>query len=598
MGRSQRFSASLVAASVALLLGGCASSSTPSAQAPQATSPAVSEDQRFTAMAERIWQGMQRPAGSENSATALPSMTAEALHARAEQQRQWLNELKRINTDALSRQEYINWRMLTYRLQNQVDGFDYHEHYMPLNAEGGFHSSLSFMVRNTPLRSYQDYQNYVTKLDTIPQYLGEQTQWLKRALREGYTQPKAAMKGFEDSIAAFIVQDPSESVFFEPLQQQPHFVTDAQWQALQQQARATIDTNIVPAYQDYFDFMVMEYLPNSRDSIGASELPNGDAYYQNRIKHFTTLDLTPEEIHQRGLAEVARIRNEMQLVIEKTGFEGSFEEFVNFLRTDPRFYPTSAEQLLKEASYIAKRMDGELPKFFKHLPRQPYGVAPVPAEIAPKYTTGRYAGTGREDRASFYWVNTYALDRRPLYQLEALTLHEAMPGHHLQGALAREMEGVPSYRQQTYISAFGEGWGLYAEWLGLEAGFYQDPYSDFGRLSYEMWRAARLVVDTGMHAMGWSREKAMDFMAANTALSLHNVKTEIDRYITWPGQALSYKLGEMLIRQLRAEAEEALGADFDLREFHHQVLKNGSIPLDVLETEIRDWIDAQAQQQA
>lgn len=596
MGLSQRFSATVVATSVALLLGGCAASSTPSAPAAQATSPAVSEDQRFTVMAERVWQGMQRPVGSENAATALTSMTPEAVKARAEQQRQWLNELKDIDTDKLSRQEYINWRMLTYRLQNRVDGYDFNEHYMPLNAEGGFHSSLSFMVRNTPLRSYEDYQNYVAKLGTIPQYLNEQTQWLKRALQEGYTQPKAAMKGFEDSIAAFIVQDPSNSVFFEPLQQQPHFVTDAQWQALQQSARTTIDENIVPAYQDYFDFMVMEYLPNSRDSIGASELPNGDAYYQNRIKHFTTLDLTPEEIHQRGLAEVARIRNEMQAVIEKTGFEGSFEAFVDFLRNDPRFYPTSAEQLLKEASYIAKRMDGELPKFFKHLPRQPYGVAPVPAEIAPKYTTGRYAGTGREDRASFYWVNTYALDRRPLYQLEALTLHEAVPGHHLQGALAREMEGVPSYRQQTYISAFGEGWGLYAEWLGLEAGFYQDPYSDFGRLSYEMWRAARLVVDTGMHAMGWSRDKAMDFMAANTALSLHNVKTEIDRYITWPGQALSYKLGEMLIRQLRTEAEEALGAQFDLREFHHQVLKNGSIPLDVLETEIRNWIDRQAQQ--
>ena len=594
MGASRRFTTTLMAASLAMVLGGCAATTGSSAQSDSASSVQVmSEDARFTEVATRVWEGMQNPVGSENSAASLPSMTPEAVAARAEQQRAWLNELKDIDTAALSREEYINWRMLTYRLQNEVDAYDFNEHYMPLNAEGGFHSSLSFMVRNTALRSYEDYQNYVAKLATIPRYMTEQTAWLERGLAEGYTQPRASMVGFEDSIAAFIVQAPEESVFYEPLRSQPNFITDAQWAELQAQAAAVIDEQVIPAYQSYFDFMVMEYLPNCRETIGASFLPNGDAYYQNRIEHFTTLALTPEEIHERGLTEVARIRNEMMQVIESTGFEGDFDAFVEFLRTDPRFYPETAEELLKEASYISKRMDGELPKFFKLLPRQPYGVAPVPAEIAPKYTTGRYAGTSRDDRASFYWVNTYALDRRPLYQLEALTLHEAVPGHHLQNALAREMEGVPSYRQRTYISAFGEGWGLYSEWLGLEAGFYQDPYSNFGRLSYEMWRAARLVVDTGMHSMGWSREKAMDFMASNTALSLHNVRTEIDRYITWPGQALSYKLGEMLIRSLRREAEETLGGKFDLREFHYQVLKNGSIPLDVLETEIRNWIDSQ-----
>ncbi|WP_241971071.1 DUF885 domain-containing protein [Pseudidiomarina halophila] len=594
MGLPQRFTTTLMAASLAMLLGGCATTSGADASAAAAeTSTVASEDQRFTAMAERIWEGMQNPVGSENLDAALPSMTPEAVAARAEQQRAWLNELQSIDTDALSRQAYINWRMLTYRLQNEVDAYDYKEHYMPLNAEGGFHSSLSFMVRNTALRSYEDYQNYVAKLATIPRYMDEQTAWLERALDEGYTQPRAAMMGFEDSIAAFIVQDPIQSVFFEPLLQQPAFIDDEQWASLQAEAAQVIDDEVIPAYQSYFDFMVMDYLPNCRETVGASALPNGDAYYQNRIEHFTTLSMTPAEIHEIGLAEVARIRNEMAVVIEQSGSDGSFDEFVEFLRTDPRFYPSSAEELLKEASYIAKRMDGELPKFFKHLPRQPYGIAPVPAEIAPKYTTGRYAGTSRDDRASFYWVNTYALDRRPLYQLEALTLHEAVPGHHLQGALAREMEDVPSYRQRTYISAFGEGWGLYSEWLGLEAGFYQDPYSNFGRLSYEMWRAARLVVDTGMHSMGWSRARAMEFMAANTALSLHNVRTEIDRYITWPGQALSYKLGEILIRSLRAEAEAALGGKFDIREFHYQVLKNGSIPLDVLEQEIRTWIDSQ-----
>ena len=582
----------LLATSMMVLLAGCATSGTPNTSSAAATAVTAeqSADAAYTVLAERIYKAMQ-----DNSAwgsAELPDMSPAALAAQYEREQAWLNELMAVNVQALSTQNQINHRMLTYGLQNSVDGYRYKDHYMPLNAEGGFHSNLGFMARNANFRSMDDVTNYMQRLRSIPRYMTQQTAWLEKALDEGYTQPKAAMVGFEESITAFIAQNPQDSLFFGPFKvAKPLFATAEQWEDLRAETLQIIDQQVVPAYQDYFDFMVMNYLPNSRDSVGASELPNGREFYQNRIKHYTTLDLSPEEIHQMGLAEVKRIRNEMAVVIGKTGFEGSFDEFTNFLRTDPQFYPKSAEALLKEASYIAKKADGELPKFFKLLPRQPYGIAPVPAEIAPKYTTGRYSGSNRSDRAGFYWVNTYALDRRPLYQMEALTLHEAVPGHHLQGALARELEDMPDYRRYTYISAFGEGWGLYAEWLGKEMGFYQDPYSDFGRLSYEMWRAARLVVDTGMHAMGWSREQAMDFMASNTALSLHNVKTEIDRYITWPGQALSYKLGEMLIRQLRTEAEDALGADFDIREFHYQILKNGSIPLDVLERETRNWID-------
>ncbi|RUO78494.1 DUF885 domain-containing protein [Pseudidiomarina taiwanensis] len=582
------FKPKFVTLAVLLSLGlhGCAATQSEPQTSAATSQQQQSADQAFNQLADSIWQGMQ----AQRQSAELPDMSAAAVAERAEQQRSWLGQLQGVDASQLNKQNQINLRMLSYRLQNDVDGYDYKEHYMPLNAEGGFHSNLAFMVRNTALRSVEDYQNYLTRLASVERYMTQQTEWLKRGLVEGYTQPKESMEGFEDSITAFIVQQPQESVFYQPFLQRPQFVTEAQWQQLQAEAQRVIDQQVVPAYQAYFDFMVMEYLPNCRGSFGASALPNGLEYYQNRIKHFTTLDMSPEEIHQIGLAQVARIRAEMDEVIETTGFDGSFAEFLEFLRTDPQFYAETAEELLKEASYIAKKMDGELPKFFKHLPRQPYGIAPVPAEIAPKYTTGRYAGTSRDDRASFYWVNTYRLDRRPLYQLEALSLHEAVPGHHLQGALAREMEGVPGYRQQTYISAFGEGWGLYSEWLGLEAGFYTDPYSNFGRLSYEMWRAARLVVDTGIHALGWTRAEAMDYMATNTALSLHNVKTEIDRYITWPGQALSYKLGEILIRDLRAEAEQTLGTGFDLREFHHVVLRNGSIPLDVLEQEVRDWI--------
>ncbi|NNJ72623.1 MAG: DUF885 domain-containing protein, partial [Enterobacterales bacterium] len=292
-----------------------------------------------------------------------------------------------------------------------------------------------------------------------------------------------------------------------------------------------------------------------------------------------------------GLTEVKRIRAEMQDIIKSLNFDGTFAEFIHFLRTDPRFYATSEEQLLSYASRIAKRMDGKLPKLFKTLPRTPYGIEPVPAQLAPNYTTGRYVRSPRgSTEPGYYWVNTYALDKRPLYEMEALTLHEAVPGHHLQIALSQELEELPKFRQNSYISAYGEGWGLYAEWLGLEAGFYTDPYNNFGRLTYEMWRAVRLVVDTGMHAMGWSRQQAIDYLAENTALSLHNVRTEIDRYISWPAQALSYKLGEMTIKRLRVEAETKLGNKFDVREFHDVILSQGAVPLNILIEQVRAYI--------
>ena len=351
-----------------------------------------------------------------------------------------------------------------------------------------------------------------------------------------------------------------------------------------------ISQQITPVYQQYLDFFTTQYVPGARDNIAAIALPDGAAYYQNRLEHYTTLKMTPQQVHQIGLQEVARIRAEMQQVIQQTGFKGSFAEFVQFLRTDPQFYVTKPEQLLKEASYLAKKIDAQLPKLFKTLPRTPYGVEPVPAEIAPKYTTGRYAGGRAAGEPGFYWVNTYALDRRPLYELEALTLHEAVPGHHLQVALANEQDSLPGYRRSFYTSAFGEGWGLYSEYLGLEVGFYTDLYSNFGRLTYEMWRAGRLVVDTGMHTMGWSRQQAIDFLAQNTALSMHNVTTEVDRYISWPAQALSYKLGELTIKRLRQKAEAALGEKFNVREFHDAVLSNGSVPLSVLEQQIDLYI--------
>jgi len=349
----------------------------------------------------------------------------------------------------------------------------------------------------------------------------------------------------------------------------------------------------ISGYRDFLHFFQNEYSPGARTSLAAHAFPNGQAYYRHKIREFTTLDLTPEEIHRTGLREVERISAEMNAVMKQAGFEGDFAAFLKFLRTDPRFYAKTPEQLLERASRIAKRADGKLPALFKTLPRLPYTVEPVPADIAPKYTSGRYVNAPQgSTQPGIYWVNTYKLENRPLYNLEALTLHEAVPGHHLQIALSRELEDLPDFRRFSYISAFGEGWGLYSEWLGLEMGFYTDPYDNFGRLTYEMWRACRLVVDTGIHAMGWTRQQAIDYLASRTALPIHEVTTEVDRYISWPGQALAYKLGELKIRELRRRAETALGTGFDVREFHDVVLGSGSVPLNVLEANVGAWIAA------
>ncbi len=547
----------------------------------------------FDQFAEQLWQAEKKL--DNRSKTSLPDMSAATLAAQAKQRQQWLDKLQQIDPSALTEQQQINYAILSYSLEDALAEYQYGAHMMPLTSESGFHSSLAFMVSGTEFKTKQDYLDYLAKLKTVPAYMQQQTQWMKQGLATGMTQPKAVLAGFEQSILAFISKTPEQNVFYRPFNQKPEFIDIESWQALQSEAQQVVTQHLNPAYQQFYQFMVEQYLPGARDSIAASDWPKGREYYQNRLEHYTTLKLTPEQVHQIGLNEVARIRAEMQTIITKVGFKGTFTEFIQFLRTDPQFYAKTPTELLKEASFIAKKIDAELPKYFKTLPRTPYGVAPVPAEIAPKYTTGRYAGTNRDDRAGFYWVNTYALDRRPLYEIEALTLHEAVPGHHLQISLAREQTSLPEYRRNFYTSAFGEGWGLYAEYLGIEMGFYQDPYSDFGRLTYEMWRAARLVVDTGMHTMGWSRQQAIDFLASNTALSMHNVTTEIDRYISWPAQALSYKLGELTIKKLRKEAQQQLGHDFDLREFHDVVLRNGSVPLSILEQQVASYIQRKKQ---
>ncbi|GIU50700.1 hypothetical protein TUM4438_37650 [Shewanella sairae] len=529
--------------------------------------------------------------GDASKAGQLQDLSSQALAALDQRRQVLLAQIKQIDRSSLNKNDKINAQILQDQVQNQVDQYRYNDHYMPLSAESGFHAYIASISKGR-FNKVEDYQNYIKQLQALPNYFKQQTYWLKQGIAAGITPSKVTLQGFETSISAFIVPV-EDSGYFAPFTEYPSHFTDAEKAQLTQQGRELVANTVLPTYQAFLEFMTTEYIPNTRESIASYDLPDGEAFYENRVRYYTTLDMTSDEVHQLGLQEVKRIRAEMQQIIEQVGFAGSFAEFLHFLRTDPQFYPKTAEELLKEAAYIAKKADAMLPKYFGKLPRQPYGIEPVPAEIAPKYTTGRYSGSNRDDEPGYYWVNTYALDKRPLYEMEALTLHEAVPGHHLQIALNQELTDLPNFRRYSYISAFGEGWGLYSEYLGLEAGFYQDPYSNFGRLTYEMWRAARLVVDTGMHANGWSRQQAIDFMASNTALSMHNVTTEIDRYINWPGQALSYKIGELTIKRLRAQAEAELGENFDIRAFHDAILANGSVPMSVLEQQINDFIATQ-----
>ncbi|MDP6594258.1 MAG: DUF885 domain-containing protein [Candidatus Marinimicrobia bacterium] len=522
----------------------------------------------------------------------LSSVTPEDLLRRRRYWKATLDRLNQIDFESLSNSDQINYRIFKRTVVDRLAGYEFKSYLIPLNADSGFHTGLARLAKRVPLTTVKDYDNYISRLRAIPRYINEHIALMREGIETGMTVAKVVLDGYEVTIETHVVDEPKESVFYEPFETFPVAVPVEHQERLRVEGETAIMESAVEGYRTFLEFFVGEYVPNARQTIGASELPNGQAYYEQQVKHYTTLDLASAEIHRIGLQEVERIHAEMTDVIANVGFEGSFADFLTFLRTDPQFYAETPEDLLKEASYIAKRMDAMLPSLFGHLPRLPYGVAPVPEHIAPKYTTGRYVGPSEgTTEPGYYWVNTYALESRPLYNLEALTLHEAVPGHHLQNAIARELEDLPNFRRFSYLSAFGEGWGLYCEWLGLEAGFYTDPYSNFGRLTYEMWRACRLVVDTGMHAMGWSRDEAMDFLASNTALPLHEVRTETDRYISWPGQALAYKMGELKIKELRRYSEEILAQDFDVREFHDVVLGNGAVPLDVLDEQVRSWVE-------
>ena len=542
-----------------------------------------------------VFQAKTEPVeGAENGVfdfnDKLADRSPEALAKYYEKRKHYLQQLNAMLTDDISMSQKADIVVMQHLLRDKIDKYELKYHYIPLTSEFGFHMEIAFLSKFVRFATAKDYRDYNERLKQVPAFFDQNIYWLKKGIESGFTQPLASIKGSDETIRTFITDDIENSVFMEPYRSaKPVFMSDSEWKTLKSDAMTTIKQSVVPQFERFLSFYINEYEPAARHSVGISAIKGGTEYYENRIKHFTTTDLSGEEIHQLGLSEVARIRAEMDKIIKQTGFKGDFKAFVEFLRTDKQFYAETPKDLLKEASYIAKRVDAKLPQLFKTIPRKPFAIDPVPDELAPKYTTGRYLGSNSDEKPGTYWLNTYALDRRPLYALPALTLHEAVPGHHFQAALSAEQEMLP-HRKHYYMSAFGEGWALYAEYLGIEAGIYDDPYSDFGRLTYEMWRACRLVVDTGIHIKGWSRKKAMTFMEDNTALSKHNIQTETDRYITWPAQALSYKIGELTIKRLRKKAENALGNRFNVREFHDRVLMNGSVPMNLLEEIIDQYI--------
>ncbi|MBD1388377.1 DUF885 domain-containing protein [Neiella sp. HB171785] len=580
-------SALLVGALLVINLSACSPAPSQSSSAEQALDDLIAESWQYrlqTSPMSAVYMGQPEAIG-------LDDMSELTLVARQFSFKEFLQQANAIDESDLPSERQVDLAILRYQLADNYHYYKFKRHFVPIMAESGFHNDVVNHLQHRQLRNEQQISDYLDTLGQIPRYFEQQIGWLEKGLESGNTQPQVVLKGFEHSIAAYQVDNPADHALFKPLQQLPSWLNEQQRQQAQQQALTLIEQQVMPAFDQLYQFFVERYIPGARTTIAIADTENGEAFYANRVRHFTTRDLTVEQVHQLGLQEVARIREQMEAVIEEVAFDGDFAAFLQFLRTDPQFYATTPKQLLQQAAYIAKKADAQLPRFFHHLPRTPYGVEPVPASIAPKYTTGRYVSPRSDTDSGTYWVNTHSLDKRPLYVLEALTLHEAVPGHHLQIALNNEMTHLSPFRTYSYISAFGEGWGLYAEWLGLEMGFYQTPYDNFGRLSYEMWRALRLVVDTGIHAKGWTRQQAIDFMAQNSALSLHNITTEVDRYISWPGQALSYKVGEITIRQLRQQAEQQLGAEFDIREFHHQILRHGSVPLSALEQQIASYIE-------
>ena len=506
-----------------------------------------------------------------------------------------LNKIKDIDRSVLSVEDQLNYDLFLNDLIHGMKGFEYLLYLIPVTQMGGIQIGFAGISNYMPFKSVSDYENYIARMRAFPKKVEQTIDLMRRGVEVGWVPPKIVLDAVPDQIKTQFDRPVEDSPLFEPFVEFHRSVSSDDQERLSREIKHVIENDVYVSYRSLLSFFLEDYLPHCRESIACIDFPKGDEYYQYLIKGYTTTDLTAQEIHEIGVNEVARIRSEMRTVIEGSDFEGSFDEFLTFLRTSPEFYFDTEDELLDAYRAICKRADAQLPKFFGRLPRLPYGVKAIPDYQAPASPTAYYySGSQRAGRSGYFMANTYKLESRPKYEMEALSVHEAVPGHHLQISLAQELEDIPMFRRYGGYTAFVEGWGLYSEKLAEEMGFYDDPYSKFGQLTYEMWRACRLVVDTGMHALGWTRDEAIDYMSDNTAKTGNDIKVEIDRYIAWPGQALAYKIGELRIRELRKRAEEEMGANFNIRDFHDVVLGDGAVPLDILERHVEKYIRSNA----
>jgi prolyl oligopeptidase len=525
-------------------------------------------------------------------------LSLEAIERRHVEQRAFLRRLRAIDSTALTAADQLNYDLFRRELESSIDGYQFKDYLMPMSQRGGV-QSLESIAETVRLANIEDYEDWLVRMAGVETVIDQTMKLQEEGRKTGYMPPKVLMERIPDQIGSQLVEDPELSPFFIAFAEMPDAIGETDQERLRQSAKEIIDESIVPAYRRFSRYFNDNYLPASRDSIGASSLPNGEAFYEFVVRSFTTTRMTPDEIHRIGLNEVKRIKGEMQLVIDELEFEGSFADFLHFLRTDPQFYYETPEELFEAYLAVSKRIDPELIKLFGKLPRMPYGLRAIPDNIAPDTTTAYYNQPAADgSRPGYYYVNLYRPEVRPKYEMEVLSVHEAVPGHHLQIALQMELEGTPEFRKFIDFTAFTEGWGLYSESLGYELGLYKDPYSRFGALTYDMWRAVRLVVDTGMHYKGWTRQQAIDFFMDNAAKTEQDIVNEIDRYISWPGQALAYKIGQLKMLELRQKCEQALGDDFDVRAFHDEMLGGGALPMEILETRMNRWLAEQLRQKA
>jgi len=583
----KKLSAVISTAFVVMGLAMAPAASVAAAPAAGKTAQPTPADARFKDIYTREWQWrvaekLERDEDAPDASRGFARVDAPTQEARRVYWAGILKQLDAIKPASLSPAERINFAVYRAQIASLHDAQVFREFEQPVNADSAFWTGVTYNARR-PLKTTQAYRNYLDQLEGIPAYFDEEIGNMRAGLARGFTPPKVTLAGRESTLLSVTeAKTPQDTVFYGPFKEMPSTMPAAEQEALRRQAVAIIVGKVQPAHAKTLAFFRDEYVPKARTTLAAQDMPGGKQYYQSKIVEFTTTSLTADQIHAIGLAEMAKIRAEMHAIMQQVGFKGDLQAFLQFLRTDPQFYAKTPTELLKSAAWTAKRFDAKADQYFGHLPRRRFAIVPVPDDQAPFWTAGR-GGPG------MYWVNTYNLPARPLYSLPALTLHESAPGHAFQIPLAQEQKGVPPFRR-AYISAYGEGWALYTERLGAEMGIYETPYEVFGMLSYQAWRASRLVVDTGVHAKGWTREQAQAYLMENTALSKHEVETEVDRYISWPGQALSYYLGQMAIQEARARAETALGPKFDIRNFHDTVLHMGSVPLPVLQQRIDAFI--------